>query len=266
MVLQSCDSGRNPTVRLFQGESLISHCSHWYLICLQKPVRLIRVIASLACATETQRGFDPTMRLVQGWEQTPPMYDIDVYTDADTPPTTYRSKALLSDFGAHALRGRATRVFEVQILVDGEPTGEFHALKDVWVDFDRVTEGKLLEDIEASIGEEDKEAFRRHFMTKLEHGYVYVPNEEGRLVVDRAFTPTTCSVVGGIHRWSFFDLGFTKPRGPETHRSGCSPDASKPPDESMGFSNKNHYRIVFKDVGTPVFSNYVCQSHVQGSR
>lgn len=86
------------------------------------------------------------MRLVPGWEQTGPIYDIDVYTSADTPLTTYRSKALLSDFETHALRGRVTRVFEVQLLVSGKPTGEPRSLKDVWVDHDREIEGKLLDD------------------------------------------------------------------------------------------------------------------------
>src|SRR5271156_637438 len=77
------------------------------------------------------------MRLLEGNK-----YEVDIGS------LTFVSSRILSDLAADRLCGRATRVFEVSEK-SGSP--QRFALKDQWIDDDRLSEGSVLEDLHAMI-------------------------------------------------------------------------------------------------------------------
>jgi hypothetical protein len=86
--------------------------------------------------------------------------------------TVYLAKLL---FGADALLGRGTRVFEARKLDDeGNPVGDTVATKDVWGDDDREREGTVREKSHQGARGEDKVLIEKYFLTVLDHGDVVI--------------------------------------------------------------------------------------------
>ncbi|KAH7912084.1 hypothetical protein BJ138DRAFT_1112622 [Hygrophoropsis aurantiaca] len=110
---------------------------------------LIHFFCAPAFAEDHEQGWDPTCRRV--WDELFGIqYDIE-FRDTDEKTPVYRTTRVLSDFGAEALRGRGTRVFEAYLTGGKEEGREDRthrvAIKDAWRESDRLREDQILRNI-----------------------------------------------------------------------------------------------------------------------
>jgi hypothetical protein len=130
---------------------------------------LISLVAMLASADEVALGWDPT--IIRGFHaDSKRYYDITVH-DKDSSEKIYRTSKILFSYGADALCGRGTRVFEGNMLKDRMPYGPSVAIRDAWVDHDRKWEATILADFFSKANEIDKQ---QHFLTVLACGDVVI--------------------------------------------------------------------------------------------
>ena len=82
---------------------------------------------------------------------------------------TYKTIVILSNFAAHTIVGRATRV----LLVRDVKSQEEFVLQDVWLAKGRQPEhevrSNLLDDIKANLGELEMKEVERHLFTPVNH-------------------------------------------------------------------------------------------------
>ena len=221
---------------------------------------VIRLFVSLAFGTIPQLGYDPTVKRIK--QDGRAQYEFTVGIK------TYRTVAVLSDFGADPLLGRGTRVFQVYDTDDSSQTPR--ALKDVWVEADCCREGHILTElfqkIRSTSHDEDFQAARRHFLTVLCHGDVIIDGREDH----------TSHLLGGEQLPAEDD----DMEIPVTlfHRivaSGCfqiastgvvqvNPCGRMPAKRTERVPSRAHYRIVFEEVGLAVHDlpslRNVCQA------
>lgn len=138
-------------------------------------------IASLAYASPTQLGYDPTMTL--RWKRSRWLYDIVVDTlhpDGTKESVTYDVYRIIFD-SAYNICGRVTRVYEAHIKVDETETQtktsytirHRFVIKDVWTDINRRTEGATLE----LLLEGATPAEKKQFLTVVQHGIVQIDGQ-----------------------------------------------------------------------------------------
>jgi hypothetical protein len=145
------------------------------LIAVQESDTLINIITMLVSADEAALGWDPT--IIRGFRDDGKRYfDITVH-DKNSGDKTYRTTEILFSYGADAIRGRGTRVFEGNLLKDGVPSGPSVAIKDAWVDYDRKREAAILADFYSAADEADKQLIRQYFLTVLAHGDVTISGD-----------------------------------------------------------------------------------------
>lgn len=230
-------------------------------------------------------GWDSTMTL--RWDGGTPQYDITVQPfpihdtedsrEEELKPRTFRTKELLSGIGAEHLRGRGTRVWAVNELVNGDVVAETFVLKDTWVDSDRIREGKITATILKSVKNAKANALVKSALLSTEiHGDVLVNG-----VAD-------CTLDGDFRRQLFnknmprFNFGQETPKQgstssasdiksktdanresntatPETkatlrpigdHCDAGETEKAIPP---IPHHSKSHYRIVFKELCRPLY-------------
>jgi hypothetical protein len=133
---------------------------------------LVKLFAAFAFADQKSLGFDPTIQPVPGRRG---QFVITVHPDNDKEnPRRFRTTQILYSYGAEALRGRGTRVFEaVEIDGNGDPTGSPVVLKDTWIDSDHTREGDALASLHAAANDEDRQLIEKHFLTTICHGVVW---------------------------------------------------------------------------------------------
>lgn len=151
----------------------------------------------------------------------------------------------LATFGADAMVGRGTRVYEAR-----DEHGNIVAIKDSWRDEDREPEGKILEmifeDIRAKFGEKEAKAAERYFVRVRVYEDVHVSGE-----TDKTLNPGE----GG----NWVDIP-DQPILSETRHSssiGHIPDCGHPPSQAVqraphqsnNIPCRTHARTVFWDVG-----------------
>ena len=139
--------------------------------------------------------------------------------------TSYLTTALLCDSGAEALRGRGSQVFSAYLLESDKEVGELVAIKDVRVDDDKPREAPILAGILAEASDDDKDQIKMYFLTVISHGDVRVGG-----TVDH-----TRDLI--MHKQ---DIGMKR----STHVLNQL--------AIVRFFSKAHYRIVFKELCTPV--------------
>ncbi|KAJ6511303.1 hypothetical protein C8R47DRAFT_729777 [Mycena vitilis] len=131
--------------------------------------------------------------------------------------TVYVTKGLLSDRCADAVCGRTTRVWEA--YREGDPERASVALKDLWASVDTVQEGSQLLELHDQLRSLADPATPRppaeYFLTVLNHGFVQTSY------------------------------------GVDDHTFDVMTRGERPP-TGMPHRPRKHYRIVFKEVGTPV--------------
>ncbi|QRW08729.1 kinase domain protein [Ceratobasidium sp. AG-Ba] len=221
----------------------------------------VHIVLGVALADSNDLGYDPDVALVNQSKADSPQYDITVHS-ADGSKTIYRTVELISDIGAESLIGRGTRVWKVQKLANGGGSGPFFALKDVWVYDDRPMEHEAMKEIIGSARDS-----QRYFLSVEKAGFAVI-RSNGLPQVDHTKDVirrgkdfiTTGKVLGAI----------TMSR---TQRSSGSKGASKsdtfrrpqpvqhspslPPGGHWNLLDLNrfprqHYRIVFKEIGEPL--------------
>ncbi|CAE6383769.1 unnamed protein product [Rhizoctonia solani] len=205
------------------------------------------------------------MKLSEGNRSTgaPPVaYDITV-RQSDKIKKVYRTVEILSDIGAESLIGRGTRVWKVQELDDnGERFGPFYALKDVWVHDDRPMEHDTLAEIK-----KQQPSYERHFLTVLCAGFATVK------IGDSSRPDNTKGTIRRGHDFSLTNQ-VLRPRATITENQDNSRKRKAPSTSGTAYefiqytptarredrwnhgylsrTSRQHYRIVFKEVGVPV--------------
>ena len=151
----------------------------------------------------------------------------------------------LATFGADAMVGRGTRVYEAR-----DKHGNIVAIKDAWRDEDREPEGKILEmifeDIRVKFGEKEAKAAERYFVRVRVYEDVHISGK-----TDKTFNP------GEDGDW--VDISDQPILSERRHSSsiGHIPDSGHPaseavrraPRQSDKIPCKIHARTVFLDVG-----------------
>jgi len=218
---------------------------------------MIRLFCSLAFAEDHELGWDPTIQrvLVDGGIQ----YDISLQSPEGL-ISVYRTTRIISDFGAEALRGRATRVFEAYPRPDaaGSPpdTPKLVVIKDSWRDWDRKREdeihAEIFSDLEKAKGTEAAKADMKDFLTIREAADVAIDGkkDDTHLLLHYSPLPQDC----GWHTISV-NRAFSWTR--RTSSEGCVPsdksnscrDTPKP----IKTQHRIHCRLVFEEVCTTLF-------------
>lgn len=216
---------------------------------------LVRFFLAFTFASECELGWDPTMKFIASPK---PHYIITVRSPQGK-KVRFKTDELLSDVGAQAIRGRATRVWKVKQWIGGRSVGPFMALKDCWIDADRPCEGEVMEEILASAAsypEHDK-VLRRGLLTTFIHGDVHstdgvvdstLPDRETLLQDDGWFL---------VHRSDELKKKFEEfSKSAEANkeavgtRLGLYDHLSTSVLKPITFHSKRHYRIVFEEVCT----------------
>ena len=181
--------------------------------------------------------------------------DDGVRYEFDVGGNTYRTVVTLSDFGADPILGRGTRVFSVYDAND--PSRTRRALKDVWVETDRLREGDILADLFRKIASNrpaDLEAARRLFLTVLCHEDVTIDGEKD----------LTSNLLGGGDLPAECDdmqlplTLFRRVRASEGSRVASiggvqvNPCTRMLAQRTARVPSRAHYRIVFEEVGVAV--------------
>ncbi|KAL4061808.1 hypothetical protein J3A83DRAFT_3097774 [Scleroderma citrinum] len=217
--------------------------------------QVIRFFCSLAFAEDHELGWDPIIQrvLVKGKSQ----YDISLQS-SDGSISVYQTTRIISDFGAEALRGRGTRIFEAYLKTHPEgnvPDGSMRVVvKDSWRECDRKREDEILAEIfsnlEKAKGKETAEEDMKYFLTVLQASDVTVDGkkDDTSQLLHHLFLPADCS-------WYTISPSPGLSRTRHTSSVGCPPSynsrrhASKP----LKIYHRTHGRIVFKEVCTPLF-------------
>jgi hypothetical protein len=98
---------------------------------------LINIITMLVSADEVALGWNPM--IIRGFHDDSKRYFDIIVQYKNSGDKTYRTSEILFSYGADALCGRGTRVFEGNLLKDGVPSG----LSVAWVDYDRKREATM---------------------------------------------------------------------------------------------------------------------------
>ena len=169
---------------------------------------------------------------------------------------TYKTIDILSNFAAHTIVGRATRV----LLVRDVKSQEEFVLKDVWLAKGRQPEhevrSNLLDDIQAKLGEPEMKEVERHLFTPINHCIVQT-QVNGKAVDDDTDEVIMRKVdLSGVKQFSVMDSIQEKHTveavGQTPHTSEhVNTRATKP--NAKGITHRYHYRIVYKEYATPLY-------------
>ncbi|KAF9240841.1 hypothetical protein BU15DRAFT_73701 [Melanogaster broomeanus] len=186
----------------------------------------IYLFCCLAFAEDHELGWDTTIERV--------LYKKAIQYRITINGTVYQTVDIISDFGAEAMRGRGTRVFKAYSLADGEER-RVVAVKDAWRYAGQRREDEILRDILADIkatgGDHAEIAARQHFLTVLNQDDVKI---EG--VMDDTQQLLRGKELPDPMSWYKVSL-----------------DAFQDPD-SQKIHHKQHFRLVFDEIGQPVFA------------
>lgn len=216
--------------------------------------KYIKLIIALSYGSAIELGFDPTIRAFRGVDDKI-FYDFTVKgTDSGGNPITkiYRTVRSISEFGADAIRGRGTRIYEVKEVDNGVLKGDTLALKDCWVDDDRELEGDILTNILLDCNNEERESF----LTLVVHGLVEVDGAGTKDHIKEVMLRGLDVHQGGLkYQFKHPDEMEQDIPSPDKVSSGLSafvPIARMVREENEHHW-KHHYRLVFKEVGISMY-------------
>lgn len=226
----------------------------------------IHFILALAFATPEELGLDMTISL---YPQVLPDQSIVIQFKIDVSGTTYITFAPLNDFSADAIRGRGMRIWKV--YREGEPD-VFHVIKDVWILSDSVTEGeqlrRLYRHLETLPPSPDGREPTEYFLTVMADGFVQLSDNRdddthvvmmrNQQIPDEAGSTQLTQQPSAQSKPSVSNKP-SRMRGSQAmtmrHQStGLPPKklyVQVPPRRTC--SPRKHYRVVFQDVGVPIF-------------
>jgi hypothetical protein len=221
-------------------------------------------------AKEHELGVDTTMvpLNIENADEKPLTYDITVRTvshsdgKADTEEVVFRTTELINDDGAAAVRGRGTRVWDVQRMKDGQTVrGATGVLKDSWVDTTRDREEVILRKIKYNSGlpeQDDRDLLDDLFLTPTASGDVFIGG-----VADQ--TPSLSATAGTCLRFLLQVPEDENARAYFTLPSELSNFSASQFAVPIYFHSKTHYRIVFHERCNPLYkepSLYVAFTHL----
>ncbi|KAI5993486.1 hypothetical protein EDD15DRAFT_896360 [Pisolithus albus] len=219
-----------------------------------EPEHLIHFFCSLAFANEHQLGWDPTVQRV--CVEGKPQYNITVRTD-EGKEMVYQTTKVISDFSAHAMQGRGTRVFQARLtLQNGQPVhnAQPFVLKDSWRELGWAREDEILVQIFDGLGKKydtkKVSEARDYFLTVLAAGDVIMDGKKDKttsLLRDADELPPDF----GLHPLPADDLPewkSTRTGEGLTSNFSCVP----PSVEKSQIHHRIHYRVVFKEVCQPI--------------
>ncbi|KZV73996.1 hypothetical protein PENSPDRAFT_602068 [Peniophora sp. CONT] len=231
---------------------------------------IARLFILLGTSTPTELGYDSTVRLLpsRNLDDTP-RYEIDVHDSQGV--VTYVAVQRISDKGADAITGRATRVWKVINKADWSlgRDGPYHVLKDHWPNDNREVEGILLDEIRSKLSNHPAQ---RHFLTRLHDGMVpvepfgatdHTSKTIARNVVLEARRTLDISLLQDVESkpatTSSKGSGGSKgvPSIPKLDGARVSSRRGKPSQDEPRW----HYRIVFDEVGE-VLTDLTTYDHV----
>ncbi|GJE95060.1 hypothetical protein PsYK624_112390 [Phanerochaete sordida] len=207
----------------------------------------------------SQLGWDSTMRPAPSTKaQETTQYDITVHDVSSDKliERTFRTKRLIWNYGADALRGRGTRVWAAVEVINKKETMDMVVVKEAWRDESRLPEGKLAADIRKQIltrGPKDVKVLDALFMETVAYGDVLI---DGAVDSTAAFKPCRANAplpeklsvihvsVGNKHKRRIVGaarLGHQVIDKKAKRRSSV-----------VKYPTKIHHRTVFKDVGEPL--------------
>ncbi|KAJ3556688.1 hypothetical protein NM688_g1887 [Phlebia brevispora] len=195
-------------------------------------------------------GFDPT---IVGPRRPGPQgvtsYDIQVH--CMDKPRTFRTIRLLYWERARALRGSGTRVWEARELVNGVLVGPRVAIKDTWVDSDRMREGVIIPQVkrDAVAAGSNPEVVEKGFLTVVCHGDVQLGGVADKTLAIKASRRLKIhSTTKGEEKEEANSYQIRSAVG------SCIDSYSKGKHISptIDYDRKTHYWIVFREVGVPL--------------
>jgi Fungal protein kinase len=215
---------------------------------------MIQLVLFLSYASSEELGYDKTMRLFEGKK-----YEVNVGS------LTFVSSRILFDLAADRLCGRATRVFEVYEKLG--PLQHF-ALKDQWINDDRLAEGSVLEDLRATIKSEMKKGlFDDMDLTRVPVDYFLSVKAYSHVQLSNTFEDNTKTIMQGLSlpdsssslSIPFSEKNFVSSNVPGVNSESAghipypSPSiASILPIKRSNLHPRRHDRTVFNEVGTPL--------------
>jgi hypothetical protein len=215
---------------------------------------MIKLVLFLSYASSEELGYDKTMRLLESNK-----YEVDVGS------LTFVSSRILSDLAADRLCGRATRVFEVSEK-SGSP--QHFALKDQWIDDDRLAEGLVLENLRAMIKSNvENGVFQDMDLARNPVDYFLSVKAYSPVQLSSTFDDNTKMIMqghslpdsGSSLSISFSEKNFVSSDVPgvNSESAGHIPypvasTASILPIKRSNFQPRRHDRTVFNEVGTPL--------------
>lgn len=224
---------------------------------------MVHFFLSQLYADQKDLGIDPTMTLVSVTENQKPVYDVMVHV-SQTKTVVCRTTNLLDQESAAAFRGRGTRVWDVNVTIDG--VAHTGVLKDFWVDSDRMREGEILEKIrETQVPENDRDDFDATFLHVLAHGDVLIDGvaDDTRAVITRNARPPSDKRFN-LHMPQSRPI-ITNSRVPTANASQAGTSRNVAPqtivpaatEPNLGpetkDNSKTRYRIVFLEKCTPLY-------------
>ncbi|KII84295.1 hypothetical protein PLICRDRAFT_118133, partial [Plicaturopsis crispa FD-325 SS-3] len=234
----------------FCNRSLLFVCDEFDFI--TDVEKLIRIYSSFAFASPAELGWDPTIRVVPNSK--PPVYEIDVYAEGEDKPVTYYSATIIWDYGAEDMLGRATRVFEAT----DPATDKRVAIKDIWRDYNRETEGAVAEMVFRKLDDRGGNfaKYKQYFMDVRRHGDVRVHGKIDHtldlIMRGRNLPLGPRHFVLRRHLTSKDEANGDHPIVTGIRRDGIHARVAHDQNAEAYIRHRIHYRIVFADVGTPV--------------
>ncbi|KII93430.1 hypothetical protein PLICRDRAFT_152116 [Plicaturopsis crispa FD-325 SS-3] len=204
--------------------------------------KLIRIYSSFAFTTPAELGWDPTIRAIDG--TSPTEYEIDVYVKGQPKPLVYRSAKIIWDHAAEDMHSRATRVFEAI-----DPDGKQVAIKDVWRDHSRESEGAAVQTVFRRLNMlgADAKKYKKYFMKVSQYGDVQIDGQTDdtfELIMHHTPLPENLSLMSLMQAPRDDEPNGNHPIVVDGLHSRVH--------QNTEFRRRVHHRIVFAAVGTPI--------------
>ena len=160
----------------------------------------------------------------------------------------YDTEKVICNISAKEIEGRATRVWTAF-----DKNKNRVVVKDVWPEESRKQGHMIFEELRAIDDKEISEAVKRHFFTTVGCGIVKVGDviDDTRNLILNGLRPSKNlpSISVGDEPEGDISEGL---RGGETHGHSSNPSGNMTL-RGINIQHRYHYRIVFKEVGTPLY-------------
>lgn len=207
---------------------------------------VVRFFLPLLFADAASLGWDPTV-VPSG---TAGQYDITVH-DANGAETVFRTLGLISSTRTELEAGKGTRIWKAVEVRDGSPIGDPAVLKDVWRHEELGREGDIHESIlHCDSSQEAQDSLSQGTLTVLHYGDVLLHS----VATEHPYIDYTRQHPQNALRF-MQDQPLTDSRFLSAGEQ-IKPHVLSEGGERLLLGRRVHYRIVFKELCTPLFSGH----------